>query len=194
MMEVIKRRDAKAAGLLYYFTGKPCPRGHTEKRAVSKRNCMACVNEDRRIRHRVNVKEESAQSLARYHLNPAPKKARVKQWATANREKVRGYKSKYARLHPEVLRAAVRTRRALKRAAPGRHTADDIRDIAKQQHNRCAYCRTKLAARREVDHIQALSRGGHNGRRNLQIVCRPCNTSKGAKDPIQFAQERGLLL
>jgi hypothetical protein len=28
----------------------------------------------------------------------------------------------------------------------------------------------------------------------LQLLCRPCNLSKSARDPIEFMQERGMLL
>lgn len=45
-----------------------------------------------------------------------------------------------------------------------------------------------------VDHIKALRRGGTNDRRNLQMLCQPCNNRKHAKDPIDYAQSLGLLL
>jgi len=37
-------------------------------------------------------------------------------------------------------------------------------------------------------------RHGHNDRKNLQITCEACNLSKGAKDPVDFMRERGMLL
>lgn len=193
MTEVIKRRHAKAVGQLYYFTGKPCPRGHIAKRNVASRNCMDCVHDFNRDFRKANVARFSAKSLAKYHRNPKKKMKSVRRWQSNNPEKVRIYKEKWKREHPEESRANVRNRRSRRRLAPGRHTAADIRDIARLQRNRCAYCRTKLTDA-EVDHIHALSRGGSNDRRNLQLLCQPCNGSKGAKDPIQFAQQRGLLL
>jgi hypothetical protein len=38
------RRDAKAAGLIRYFTGKVCPRGHIAERFVSNYACVACLD------------------------------------------------------------------------------------------------------------------------------------------------------
>ena len=43
---------------------------------------------------------------------------------------------------------------------------------------RCAYCDRPATA---VDHIRPLSRGGDNEIGNLAPVCKPCNSSKGAK-------------
>jgi 5-methylcytosine-specific restriction endonuclease McrA len=87
-----------------------------------------------------------------------------------------------------------RARRALKNNAPGHHSKADIDRIFKAQRGRCGYCRVKLSSSYHVDHIQSLSRGGHNGRRNLQILCQSCNLSKGAKDPIDYARQIGKLV
>lgn len=38
----ITRADAKRLGLKHYFTGKPCPKGHTDVRFVSTGGCKAC--------------------------------------------------------------------------------------------------------------------------------------------------------
>lgn len=37
------RSEAKAAGNLRYFTGKPCSRGHVEERMTSSGQCLACA-------------------------------------------------------------------------------------------------------------------------------------------------------
>jgi 5-methylcytosine-specific restriction endonuclease McrA len=195
MMEVIKRRHAKTAGLLHYFTGKPCRQGHIAMRYVSSKTCSACLKASCKVYSQTNVKRLSAKSLEAYHRNPKKKMESVKRWQAANPENVRKSKKKWQDANLEVKRVHTRARRARKRAAEGNHTISDVREIAKLQRNKCAYCRRSLSgARREVDHIRALSRGGSNNRRNLQILCRTCNTRKGAKDPMQFAREQGLLL
>ena len=91
----------------------------------------------------------------------------------------------------------VALRSARQPAATGRVIPrEDIADIRRMQRDRCANpkCRCKLNGRGAVDHIRALVNGGTNDRRNLQLLCKSCNSSKRSKDAIIFMQEQGLLL
>lgn len=38
------------------------------------------------------------------------------------------------------------------------------------------------------------TKGGANDKSNIQLLCPHCNLSKGAKHPVDFMQERGMLL
>jgi hypothetical protein len=38
----------------------------------------------------------------------------------------------------------------------------------------------------EVEHIQAISNGGYDGKANYAAVCRSCNASKGNKDVDEY--------
>lgn len=122
--------------------------------------------------------------LARYAEQRQGRIAYSKAWCEANPDKAR-----------EHSRMGMCVRRARKRGAGGTHTATDLAAILKVQGNRCAYCRTSLnGIAKHVDHIIPLKRGGSNARSNLQYLCRPCNQSKGAKHPVDYARSIGLLL
>jgi hypothetical protein len=41
-MQIISRVEAKAKGLHFYFTGKPCKHGHVAKRQVLNATCVEC--------------------------------------------------------------------------------------------------------------------------------------------------------
>lgn len=197
--ENIYRTLARAQGLLRFSTGQPCRHGHIGERYTVDGKCVACVAE-----------RASARARRWAKANPEKKRAHSQKWRNANPEKWResNSRSKRARqsiytdrqradyaLNPEKYRVVERKRRAQMKGSSGTHTASDLAGILKAQGNRCAYCRADLSrAKKHVDHILPLARGGSNGRANLQYLCRPCNQAKSARDPVVFAQSIGLLL
>lgn len=44
-MDIISRKDAKEQGLKFYFTGKPCKKGHLTQRRVADSRCLTCERE-----------------------------------------------------------------------------------------------------------------------------------------------------
>lgn len=110
------------------------------------------------------------------------------------RARERENKREWARNNPEAVRADAHKRRAALQNAEGFHTAADIANILKLQKHRCAYCAADLRKGYHVDHIMPLILGGSNWPSNLQGLCPPCNLSKGPKDPLDFAKEKGRLL
>lgn len=220
---IISRKDAKAAGLLRYFTGKPCSRGHLAERYVSSFCCVECnfakskeyrpetavaterrrrwVNENR-DHHRATrrawyAKNADAQKEIQKRLRQERKeqyKAARDLRRAANPEKYRQIDKSYRERNAEIVRTRTRNIRARRALASGEHTKNDILDILAKQRGKCCYCKRKLLKKYDADHITPLSAGGENGRRNIQIACVKCNRSKGAKDPIEFAQSIGLLI
>jgi len=114
-------------------------------------------------------------------------------WRSKNVEHLRFKKRQWRIDNIDRARAYKRNAKARRKLSQGTHSASDIREIWQAQRGRCAYCRCKLK-KYHVDHIVALARGGTNFRKNVQIACETCNLAKGAKDPIDFAQSRGLLI
>ena len=92
--------------------------------------------------------------------------------------------------------ALMRNRRARLKGNGGTHTAADIAQILSLQKHKCACCRGGLRRKRwHVDHIVPIARGGSNDRRNLQLLCQPCNHSKHSRDPLEFMRSTmGMLL
>lgn len=125
-------------------------------------------------------------------------RAKVQLTPEQKRERNRRHQQAWlAKLTPEQVayqRARYRAKEAQKRGAAGKHTAQDILRILKAQRGKCAACHCSIKSGYHVDHIQALSRGGSNWPKNLQLLCEPCNLRKKAKDPIEFMQELGRLL
>lgn len=56
-MEVISREAAKAAGLKFFFTGKPCKNGHAVGRYVSTGKCTDCRSAVKKTYYRNNTEK-----------------------------------------------------------------------------------------------------------------------------------------
>jgi 5-methylcytosine-specific restriction endonuclease McrA len=91
-----------------------------------------------------------------------------------------------------MARAISQRRRARKAAAEGNITGKELTALRAKYGKKCAIC--GAPGRMTIDHIRPLALGGGHTANNIQFLCGPCNTSKGAKDPIAWAQSRGLLL
>lgn len=64
MKRAASPKEAREKGVRYYFTGKPCPRGHIGPRFASIRRCRKCCDEDKDLweaRHPERVKAYAAQ-------------------------------------------------------------------------------------------------------------------------------------
>lgn len=222
--EVISRAEARAKGLKRYFTGKPCCRSHLAERVTNNKMCVECHRYYQRGYYKKNVESEKARTRATYKKDPErgiayqrdyreknPEKirdmgrtyyeknsdkirTRNQSYYERNSEKLKALCLEWARLNPLKKRTYSSNRSARKRAAGGAHTDQDILEILKLQRHKCAYCRSGLKDKYHVDHIWPVIRGGTNDRRNLQVLCRPCNLKKHASDPMDFARRLGNLL
>lgn len=199
MQKPISREEALAQGSKRYFDGVPCIHGHVAAKIIRKdRLSGRCAECCRLISLRWKHEHvERSRELARRWKLQNPQASL--EWFRRNRDRQRAankrfyYKNRAAMI--ERANASERKRRALKKGCQGSHTISDLRAILKAQKYRCVYCYADLRkAKRHLDHIMPLARGGSDGRENLQYLCAPCNLSKGAKDPIEFARERGALL
>jgi formate-dependent nitrite reductase cytochrome c552 subunit len=79
--------EARAAGETWYFTGKPCVRGHVCKRWVGDRSCAECSNAKAKRWHATNP-ERSKELFQQWRAkNAEHDKAKSREWQLANREK-----------------------------------------------------------------------------------------------------------
>jgi 5-methylcytosine-specific restriction endonuclease McrA len=125
------------------------------------------------------------------------KKASSRAYRTAHLEESRARARQWQKSNPEQTLANIHNRRALKRAAPGRHTAADVAMLYSTQRGLCAGCTAALVktgkGKMHVDHVMPIKLGGGNGPENLQLLCPPCNLSKNAQHPDDWARSRGRL-
>lgn len=196
-MNVISRQEAKDLGLAYYFSGKPCPKGHVDQRLVSDYGCRECKRmavkkwakenpERAAIKARESVLRNWGKYIARHKewrgKNREKVRQVVKNYTENNKEKVKAMIKAWGKENPERVRAARLNRIAREKNADGFFTSKDVLGIFAMQDGMCASCGCVLE-NYHVDHIMPLALGGSNYPDNLQILCVKCNCSKGAKHP-----------
>lgn len=144
-----------------------------------------------------NTERVNAVAKARYYRDLEASRDKARRYREDNRDKLRARRK--AKYHEDIedrrakSRLESNTRKARLVGAGGTLSPDIATRLMVLQKGRCACCSERLV-KYHIDHIHALSRGGENIDRNVQLLCPPCNLSKNAKDPIQFMQERGFLI
>ncbi len=108
-------------------------------------------------------------------------------WRKQLAERQRGYikrsTAKYKARHPERYKAthAGSTRKRQPHLKCDRATKAFIAFLYSTQTH-CPHCFEPLAeVGRSLDHIQPISKGGKHEPNNLILMCKPCNSAKGAK-------------
>lgn len=85
----ISYQRAKKAGHKFYFTGKPCSRGHLSYRYVSTRECLECKRELRREWRARNREKARAYHRDWYYRNREHAIRYAKTWVEENSERAR---------------------------------------------------------------------------------------------------------
>ena len=97
--------------------------------------------------------------------------------------------------HPEEWKAIQHNRRTRINGNGGKFSAEEIRELANQQENKCFYCNNlffngDLNYDRHIEHKIPVSRGGSSDISNIVLSCSRCNHKKGTKTHEEFLQAR----
>lgn len=200
-IEVISRKEAIARGIKWFFTGVPCPRGHTAKRSVSNNECRGCVNAKARQQRIDRPERLRAKDKRKYWKAPEVMKSRSKAMREKHHEKRLEWDRN--RYHTDPARKAYQLKQAhewwkktpenrakrilytntkrahIKRATPKWLSASDRKKISEIYH--LASTLNNGSGRYHVDHIVPL-RGklvsGLHVPWNLQILTAQQNQRK----------------
>ena len=157
--------------------------------------CKACFKISRAKRYAANPEKEKSLMAAWREENIEKVRALQSAYRIANPEKFSGYASKWASLNKEYWRIKCHNRRARLREAGGKLSTDIASKLIVLQKGKCACgCKQPLGDNYHLDHIMPIALGGSNTDDNIQLLTATCNLQKGAKHPVEFMQQRGLLL
>lgn len=140
-----------------------------------------------------NKDRKNATNAAWVASNKDRVRATVAAWAIANKDRRRANGKAWREANPEAGRVKTANYRASKRANGGKLSNGLAAKLFKLQRGKCACCGVKLTVN-HMDHRIPVALGGPNEDWNMQLLCAPCNLSKGAKHPVDFMQQRGFLL
>lgn len=92
-------KAAKAAGVVHYYTGRLCKRGHDSKRFASTAQCVACQSIHMTNAYATDPAKFRARSRQDYKANKSARRAQHRRWEAANPD----YFAVYAWFNAEAL-------------------------------------------------------------------------------------------
>ena len=90
-IKLISLSEARKTGNTWYFTGKPCCRGHIAKRATVNQTCVECVSEKAKKRRADNPEYIRSLERNRYNNNIDKKRESMRKSRLNNIDKRRKY-------------------------------------------------------------------------------------------------------
>lgn len=98
------------------------------------------------------------------------------------------------KVHPwrPPTKAALHNYRAEKAGCRGDLTDAQWADIKRRFGYKCAYCGNG-ERRLVIEHVEAISNGGHSSANNIVPACGPCNISKSNHNPFSWCKKKGYL-
>jgi len=105
-----------------------------------------------------------------------------------NIDKMRARERKYQKDHPEQRRLIVHNRNARIKLLPHTFTIVQWRLAKEHFKNKCAFCDEEVPL--TMEHFIATDNGGEFTKENIIPSCQSCNSSKGAREPIEWFREQ----
>ena len=200
-MDVVSRKEAKAAGVKHYFTGKPCNRGMIAVRTVSEKKCQCSAHRKARaenararyLKHRQYRIEKArryaeahpdrvkAHKLKHYTLNRAACLQKARQNALANLERTRATARRWAKNNADKVARRVHERNAAKLNATPSWYGEFDRLVMREAHDAAQSRSRTTGIDWHVDHIiplRAKTACGLHVADNIQVIPAAMNRRK----------------
>ena len=170
-----------------------CKKCNDTKTGAHVSYCKNCYNEYKRnwyLAHREqeisrcaeynkNNPHVPAASMRRYRKkNPEKSKEYTNTWRSENKDRVYIYGTKKTAKRRLAINATI-----------DKITAAEWRKIKLLHMNKCAYCLMEFK-NLTMDHIVPLVKGGSHNKNNIVPACKSCNSSKQARDQLEFVRSK----
>ena len=181
----------KCGGTEFYASGscKPCQK---ERSSIWRSENEEKVKQINKAWHESHRDHMAQYRKKRYEENRERILKEAKEYRESHRESKALADKRWKENNPEKRRRYKQNRKASKKYG-GILSPNICQKLFKLQKGLCTVCRSKLT-KYHIDHIMPLVNGGLNTDDNVQLLCPPCNLTKGSKHPIDFMQSKGYLL
>ena len=180
-MEIVKRSAALQAGLIRYYTGKPCAYGHTDQRNASDGRCCECARQKSNKQYWSNPIAAREAAVKIRKENPSKAREILRRSRAKNREAILKTKREYWTKNPSKRAASDSKKRAQKlHALPvwfGEFDAFVWHEAARLVQQREAATGTKWHADHMIPLLGRTASGLHVGN-NCQVIPAFLNQSK----------------
>jgi 5-methylcytosine-specific restriction endonuclease McrA len=158
-------------------------RNNHKEECIIRFNKWLSKNIEHRKAYKKKYREGHVDDINRYNA----------EWYLKNKEYDRFRKREWTKKNYYHCLAKSRARRAkLKVLSDGTITNIAIQNMLTNQRGKCVYCNKDISKRFTLDHIYPVSKGGLNTIRNIQLLCKSCNSKKYNKT--QFLLKDGRLI
>lgn len=179
-MDVISKKEAREQGLPFYFTGKPCSKGHISERHTLGGNCRVCQKARKSTEEYKSYQKKHRAENKEYYLE------RTRLYRAAGKGKYKKTSKEWKKNNRSSVNASNAKRKASKlKATPPWLSKEDKKTIAAiyKMSTRLSSC---LGIEHHVDHIVPLKGDSVCGLHvpwNLQAIPATINIRKNNKLP-----------
>ena len=181
-MNLMDRKTAKEQGLKFFYTGRPCHKGHVDKRLVSTKKCYTCsklMAQEYKAKNKEKIQEYNKQ----YRENNLEYVRNLTREYNKNNPRRKDYMKKYVKENAAYFNSRNSLRRALiDQRMPAWADIEKIEAIYKE----CAQITRDTGIVHHVDHyypLQGKNVSGLHVHFNLRIVPASENLTKYNKHP-----------
>lgn len=141
------------------------------------RKCKQCRKKYEQVNKDKIKVQQDAYHRKYYRDNSTEIKAYHRKWVEANRA-----------LHNYYTRKTLAKRRGQLQLPESDLTTEQYEQTLIYFEHSCMYCGS--TERLELEHIIALAQGGLHTKQNCGVACKSCNSSKGAKDWLEWYMDK----
>lgn len=111
LLNKITRKEATAAGMKRYYTGKPCKHGHVSERQTSNGTCVECASSKKSEYYKTNQSKRQEHNSRYYKKNEEAIRQVNAEWRNDNPERMAKIRSDYYQKNKPSYLASSRARK-----------------------------------------------------------------------------------